>query len=309
MELSILLANQIASLFIILGIGFGLTRSNILKVQDSRILSLITLYVLNPCSIINSYLIAFNQETFNGLLLAILAAIIIQFLMNILSNIFGRIFKLNHIEIASVIYTNAGNLIIPLVAVLLGDEWVIYASGYIMVQTTFMWTHGKNLVRQKKGFKFKDIFKNLNVIAVIIGLICFLLQLKLPSFIGVSIKNLGSMLGTSAMLTIGMSLGHIKFKEVVMQPRNYLVCVLRLIVIPFISILFIHFSGLLTLHPQARQILLITTLAVCAPVAATISQFATLYQSHPKEAGAINVLSVIMCIITMPVMVYFYQIL
>ena len=37
-------------------------------------------------------------------------------------------------EQASLIYTNAGNLIIPLVTAVLGPEWVIYSSMFQLVQ-------------------------------------------------------------------------------------------------------------------------------------------------------------------------------
>ena len=40
---------------------------------------------------------------------------------------------LSGIEKASLIYSNAGNLILPLVPAILGEEWLIYASAFILV--------------------------------------------------------------------------------------------------------------------------------------------------------------------------------
>ena len=45
------------------------------------------------------------------------------------------------------------------------------------------------------------------------------------------------------------------------------------------------------------------------PAAATITQFAQLYDKHPGYTSIMNVMSVIFCIITMPIIVFIYQIL
>ena len=68
-------------------------------------------------------------------------------------------------------------------------------------------------------------------------------------------------------------------------------------------------SGLTNLSKDAIQIFLITILAASAPAAATITQFAQLYNKHPGYASVMNVMSVIFSIITMPLMVMIYQIL
>lgn len=52
-------------------------------------------------------------------------------------------FGFTPIEKATIIYSNSGNLIIPLVGAILGNEWVIYSSGYMVVQTILLWTHAK----------------------------------------------------------------------------------------------------------------------------------------------------------------------
>ena len=52
---------------------------------------------------------------------------------------------------------------------------------------------------------------------------------------------------------------------------------------------------------------LITILAASAPAAATITQFAQLYNKHPGYASIMNVMSVIFSIVSMPLMVMIYQ--
>lgn len=56
---------------------------------------------------------------------------------------------------ASLIYSNAGNLIIPIVTSVLGPEWVIYTSGFISVQVILIWTHCKMLLCGEKKADLK----------------------------------------------------------------------------------------------------------------------------------------------------------
>ena len=52
--------------------------------------------------------------------------------------------------------------------------------------------------------------------------------------------------------------------------------------------------------------LLIPLLQGAAPCASMVSQFAQLYDKRPDWAGSINVLSTILCVITLPLMAALY---
>jgi hypothetical protein len=59
--------------------------------------------------------------------------------------------------------------------------------------------------------------------------------------------------------------------------------------------------------PNAGQILLVTFFAVITPAASSITQFAQVYEKDAAYAGAINIVSTLLCIVTMPLMVAIYQ--
>ena len=50
-------------------------------------------------------------------------------------------------------------------------------------------------------------------------------------------------------------------------------------------------------------------LAATSPAATTITQFAQLYDRDAQYAGAINVVSTLCCIVTMPLFVFLYELL
>ena len=67
-------------------------------------------------------------------------------------------------------------------------------------------------------------------------------------------------------------------------------------------------TGLTHTEP-ARGVLLIPLLQGAAPCASMVSQFAQLYNKRPDWAGTVNVLSTILCVITLPLMAALYQLL
>jgi predicted permease len=308
MELSFLLAQQIISLFLMVIVGFFLVKIKLLKTEDSDILSTLVIYVFSPCVLIQSFTnTTFSRETLSGLLVAILGATIVHIIYILLSKLGEKFLGFNNIEKASLVYSNAGNLIIPLVAATLGEEWVFYSCAYIIVSTFLFWSHGKSVICEEPQIELMKAMKNPNMIAIILGLIFFVLGVKLPSILDSCTASLGNMIGPASMMVIGMLIASMKLSDIFKHTRSYLICAGRLIVYPMITILVFCFSGILLLHDQASQILLVTLLAAAAPCAANVTQVAQLYHKDSVYASSLNVMSVIFCIATMPIMVGIYQ--
>ena len=55
MQISIILLGKLVNFFIMILLGFILVNKNILKSSDSRILSIIVVYLVMPCAIIGSF--------------------------------------------------------------------------------------------------------------------------------------------------------------------------------------------------------------------------------------------------------------
>lgn len=307
MELSILLAEQIIALFLMVILGFLLVKIHLLKVDDSDVLSKLVVFVFSPCVLIQSFTHThFSISTWSGLLLAIFGAAIVHVIYIALSKLGERFLGLNNIEKASLIYSNAGNLIIPLVSATLGDEWVFYSCAYIIVSTFLFWSHGKSVICEETKIELKKVITNPNILAIILGLIFFLTGFRLPSILDSCTASLGNMIGPASMLVIGMVIAEMDLKRIFTNRRAYMVCFGRLVLYPLITILVFCFSGILTLHEQASHILLVTLLAASAPCAANVTQIAQIYHKDAVYASSINVITVVFCMITMPIMTAIY---
>ena len=143
MAVSLILTEQIIKLFIILLLGFLLVKFGLLKASDSKSVSVILVYLILPCMIINAFQIDYTPQVRTGLIFTIAASVIVHLIFIAVTALLKRLLGLDTIEQMTVIYTNGGILVIPLVQAMLGDDYVIYSCSFIVVQIILLWTHCK----------------------------------------------------------------------------------------------------------------------------------------------------------------------
>jgi malate permease and related proteins len=306
--ISILLAKQIAELFLILIMGFILVKTRLLKAEESKTLSVVALYLVIPCVIINAFQVKYTESIRNGLILALVAAVLIHIILLISVKLLEKIFHLDAVEKASIMYSNSGNLIIPIVTSVLGKEWVIYSSAFLSVQLVLLWTHGRMVLCEERKIDLKKILLNVNMISVFIGILIFATRIQLPGIITGTMKSVSVTIGPIAMVVAGMLIGNMSFKKVFSYKRIYLITLLKMIICPAVVVLLLKYSGLAALLPDGKTILLISLFATITPSASTITQMAQIYEKNAEYASVINAATTIICIVTMPIMVWLYQI-
>ena len=306
--ISLILAEKIFSLFLIMFMGYAVVHWGLLHAEDSKTLSLISLYLISPCVIISAFQVQYTPDVLHGLLLALAAAVLLHVGIIVVVNLLGHALHLDAVEKVSMIYSNAGNLIIPIVTAVLGKEWVIYSSAFLSVQLFLLWSHAKSMLCGEKSFALKKELTNINMIAILAGAALFLLHIQLPAVIEDSLDMVGSAIGPISMIILGMLMAGMNFKKILGYRRLWLVTALRLEPgTRDAAVALLKLSGLAHLVPDGQTILLVSLLATCTPSASTITQMAQIYGKDADYASAINVVTTLLCIFTMPLMVALYQ--
>lgn len=308
MHISILLMEQIIQLFLMIFMGFLIVKAKLLNSEDSKILSIIVLYLIIPCVIINAFQVDYTPQTVKGLLIALAGSVMTQIILLIVVSILGRVFHLNEVEVASIYYSNSGNLIVPIVMFILGKEWVLYGCVFMSVQLVFIWTHCKKIISRESVYDWRKIVLNINMISIAIGIVLFLTRIHLPEDINSTLSAVGGMIGPASMIVTGMLFAGMDFKQIFASKRVYFVTFLRLIVVPAIALVLIKFSYLASLSSNGPKIMLIVFLAIITPSASTVTQMCQVYENDSQYASAINVVTTLLAIITMPLMVMLFQI-
>ncbi|HDL1190557.1 TPA: AEC family transporter [Mannheimia haemolytica] len=307
MEIALLLADKILQLTLMVLLGYLIVKTKLLKSEHSYPISVIGLYIISPVMLITAFQVDYTTEILNGLYLAFLISVLLNGLLILLGWLLKRALKLDNIEQATAIYSNSGNLIIPIVASLFGNEWVIYSTAFIVVQNVLFWSHLRLLICGKGNVPFRKMIFNINIIAIVIGMMLFLLHIKLPATLANTLSTLGHMLGLLAMLVAGMLIAAIPFKEIITDKRIYLVAFLRLIFIPLILLAVIKLGGFASWIENGKTVVMITFLATISPSAATATQMAVAYGQDAKKASAIYGVTTLLCVFTMPLIIWLYQ--
>ena len=276
MQISILLAEQIVELFLMILMGYVIVKLGLVTDDDSKILSKIVLYIVIPCVMINAFQIDCTPDKVQGMFLALVASVVLQVLL--------------------------------LIAVwMMGKEWVVFGCVFMAVQLIFMWTHGKYIISSGDRIDWRKIVLNINMIAIFIGAVLFLLKIHLPEIVDGTLHAVGSTIGPVSMIVTGMLIAGMNLRDIFTNRRVYVVTFLRLLLVPVLALIILKISGLVTWHPQGEKILLVTFLAVITPSASTITQMCQVYGGNSKYSSAINVMTTLLAIVTMPIMVLLYQ--
>lgn len=305
--LNLLLFQQIAKLFILIFLGWAIVKAGILKSEDSRVLSMLLLYVIVPCVCVSGFQVERTAENSRMVGLSLLSALVMNGLCILLGALAARVFHLDVVEEASVQYPNAGNLIIPLVSSIFGSEWVMYVTVYTMIQTILDWTHARILISGKKKISLRDLVCNVNILAIALGLLLFIFQIRLPTVIGSAFSMAGDTIGPVAMLIIGMLMADIDTRQLRSYRQIWKPVLLRLIVLPVILVCVAKYSGLTTLASHGETLIIISLLSAVAPSANIVTQFSQMFGRDAHYASLINAVTMLLCIITMPLMITLFQ--
>ncbi|MBR0277278.1 MAG: AEC family transporter [Clostridia bacterium] len=290
-------ALNVIVLFVLMLIGFLLAKKKMLDKTGIKQLTNILLYVVIPCVIINAYQIDFDVLMLKNLGIAIAFAIALHFL-GILTVPFlfkpdGQ--KHNRINVFSVIYSNCGFMGLPLVQAAFGSEGVFYVVAYITVFNIMYWTHGSYLCTMDiKQLSFKKAVINPGVLGTLMGLMLFLMRIKLPPIVSDTVKYMAALNTPLPMIILGAYLVDLDIRKVIKCGSIWAVCVLRLLIFPVVAILIAKIFGI----PDFVKMPVI--IASACPVAVVAALFATKYKLDSKYSSEIVSMSNLLSIITLP---------
>ena len=307
MQISLLLMEEIIKLFVIMFMGYAVVKAGVMKSSESKSVSVIMVYLVIPCVILNAFQVEYTPDVQKGLLLACAAAVAVHILFLLLTAILKKPLHLDVIERATIIYSNAGILVIPLVQELLGQEYVIYSSAYIAVQLILIWTHCKNMLCEEDKLEWKKVLLNVNIISIIAGVVLFIFRIQLPSGAQDVLNMMNNMIGPLGMLLAGMVIAEVPLKTVFTRKRSYLSAALRLFIYPVFVLGLMKVIQTFASIQDSKQILLTVYLASITPACATVTSMAQLYDKDAAYSSSLYVLTTLLSIATMPVMVGLFE--
>lgn len=294
MEMTVIILKQICIMFLYMAIGCLLFKKQLITKEGSKSLAHLLLYVILPCVIVKAFCIERTAENMKKIGISFGGGVAILGVAIILA---GLPLRKRPIDNFGASFSNAGFMAIPLISAVLGDGSVIYVAAVTALLNALQWTYGQMILSgDKKNISLKSVLTSPLVIALGIGIVIFLLQIKLPSLVTSCINSIAQLNSPIAMMILGVYLGEVKIKEI-LNDKNAWRCVLvRLVIIPAVTLVVLRllFGGEL----EAAQALLI---AAIAPVGSNVAVYAQKLNKDYGYAVKIVCLSTLLSIITIPV--------
>lgn len=290
--------------------GFLLIKTKAIKPESISAFSKTLMYVCQPALTLYS----FNKATYsNELALNLVIFFAIITLAQLLFiGIFFAIFRKKmedvRYRIATVATTlsNCSFLGVPLLEAIFpqSNNVAAYSMMYFLSMNLLGWTLVSAIItRDKKYVSVKKMFLNPAMLSVLISLPFFFTGFKLGpengqffGAVGDMVNILGKMTTPLCMLVLGMRLATVKFKNLFINPLQYLCVGVNQIVFPLCVL------GILTLLPVAAELKWCMYVMCACPVASVVQNYAEILGEGQEAAANTVLLGSLSSIATLPLL-------
>ena len=285
--------------------GFVCRKIKLLGEGSVKTLSVVLLYVCTPFQMITSFQgTPFSTEILLNVLWAFLFAFVSQALMYVILVLCFRKSKKPRSVKGAYIYActfgNCGYMGIPFLQMLGLNEAVIYAAAFLVAFNLLSWTVGVFAMSgDRKFISVKKALLNPPTVALLVAVPLFCLNVDLaavcPSvYKGVTL--LSDMTMPLAMMTLGVRLADLSFRQVFADGPSYLFTAVRLVLNPLLMLAMIVF---LPLSPALKTALFLIS---SMPSASATLGFAERFGGDTTTAARITLITSALSVVTIPVL-------
>lgn len=294
---------------VILIIGAVCYKRKIITASGTKQLSAVELNIVNPLMIFMSYQSEYDPQRLKGLLWSFMLAAVSFAVVIPLAGLLKRSSNENYaVERFSCIYSNCGFMGIPLINALYGSDGVLYLTAYITLFNLLVFTHGYMLMKEEHDMSaFKKAVTSPTIIAIIIGVIFYVLGIRLANMTAVggvvadAFRFIADMNTPLAMLIAGATAAQSDFLKSLLDKHIMLTAFYKLMLLPACVVVLIHFL------PRSQNLMpeLVVCIACACPAATTGMMFALLFDKNAKRCSEIFAVTTILSMATLPLMTAF----
>lgn len=293
----LLVAGQVVTLFLLMGVGFALAQLGKLAAEGISQMTTLILYVVTPCLIIQ----AFSVQPADGMAGRLLTFAGFYGFFTLLCA--GAALLAARKEPPArqgplrfaMVYGNNGFMGIPLLLAVVGEDAVVYGVISIVVFNLLLWTHGVKTMGGK--VTLRQAILNPATAGLVIGIPLFLTGLRLPGTIENAVGFLADLNTPMAMVIIGAQMAGADLKVSFTSLKLYRVAAFRLLLAPLPALLILPL-----LHTDPT--LYYSVVILCGvPSAGMTGMLAQRFNGDTAVAAQVVTLTTLLSILTLPVMV------
>lgn len=299
-----IIVQQVFVLFLLIGVGFVCGKKKIITSASSKQITDIVLYVVTPCVMISAFQREFSFELLGNILICALCAALIMIASIFISMVVFREKENDRKKVLqfATVFSNCGFMSLPLQKAILGNDGWFYGSIFVAVFNIIVWTYGLvSMSGDKKQLSLKKIAFNPGVVGVLIALVLFACQIKLPNIVIEPIEYLSNLNTPVPMLIIGYYLSQANLKRAFTDLGAYIAMGVRLVAIPLLALF------VMSAFKVDPTIIITCVIASSAPTAATTTMFSAKFNRDVELSVSVVAATTVLSIITMPIVIALSQ--
>ena len=227
---------QMLALVIMIAAGVVATKTNLLDDHTATKLSPLIVNIFNPMLVLSSALEASGQIPLPVLGTVGLVAFGMFFLFIVVGMMVTPFFSQDpqqrQLFQLMFVFSNLGFIGIPVVSSILGPEFVVYVTEFLLVYNLIFYTYGVALMEGRFSLSSLRSMCNFGNLVTIFSLIVIVFDLHLPDFVCTAVSYLGGATSPLALVLVGYSLACFPLKQLFTDRRLYLFSLIKLLLLP-----------------------------------------------------------------------------
>ena len=297
--------SQMLVLFVIIAIGYIVTRAGVFDKHTNRHLANLLINVTCPATVLYAVLNGEHVLNIKELFLLTAIAAAVYFLFILVAHFIPKILRVP-VQDAGLyrfmtVFSNVAFVGFPLVRAVYGPDALFYAAIFNMMFQLFVYTYGVNQIARRPEDKVAGwrIFCKPVLIASILGYIFYITDFRAPGFVLSVLGLLDQLTSPVSMLVIGCALALVPLKQVFTCWRMYPFVVIRQILVPLLCFFL--------LRPILHNDLVLGLVIIMSmmPIANIAAAMSAKFDGNQSLAATGIFLSTLFSVPAIPLMMYF----
>lgn len=291
---------QMSALLIMIGAGCLVTKLGLLDAHTNGQISKMIVVLFNPMLVLASAAGAVGNISLRtmGQVAGIAAAMFAFFILvgAVLAPLFDRDAMQRRLFQLMFVFSNLGFIGIPVVSSVLGPEYVVYVTEFLLVYSLVFYTYGITVMEGRFNAGSLKAMVNPGNICSVLGLLLIIFGIRLPDFLMTSVTYLGNVTSPMALVSVGYTLAQADLRQIFGDARLYLFSLIKLLVLPLAML------PLLRLATDDAQLIAVSMVMFGMPVGNMPLMLGTQKGIDCTTCTAAILMTTILCVFTVPLL-------
>lgn len=292
---------QMLALLIMIGTGYLMTKKEMIDEHTNGKISRMIVNVFNPLLFLSSALNSVGMISVDLMFQIgwIAAGMFVFFILAgmLLTPLFDKDPDQRKIFQMMFVFSNLGFIGIPVISSVLGAEYVVYITGFLVMYNIVFYTYGLSIMDGKFSAASLKSMVNPGTVSCVIAVLVIAFELKVPDFIQTAVTYLGNATSPLALVLVGFTLARSDLKKIFGAVKLYLFSVIKLLILPLLML------PVLRMITDDTAVISVCMIMFGMPIGNMPLILGNERGIDGSTCSAAIILSTVLCVFTVPVLV------